>query len=103
VLPGWEETDYFSETDRAALRLTEAITRVASCWRVVCVLGGAEFVQSGLPPAACSGYDPGSSTLSGSPVLETKTTRSLAGSVRLVFSVRTWWAPGCSTQFSPWW
>jgi alkylhydroperoxidase AhpD family core domain len=28
VLPGWEETDYFSETDRAALRLTEAITRV---------------------------------------------------------------------------
>lgn len=29
VLPGWEETDYFSETDRAALRLTEAITRVA--------------------------------------------------------------------------
>lgn len=29
VLPGWEETDYFSETDRAALRLTEAVTRVA--------------------------------------------------------------------------
>ncbi|MGI5509179.1 carboxymuconolactone decarboxylase family protein [Streptomyces sp. CA-106131] len=29
VLPGWEETDYFSQTDRAALRLTEAITRVA--------------------------------------------------------------------------
>ncbi|MGW0231503.1 carboxymuconolactone decarboxylase family protein [Actinopolymorpha singaporensis] len=29
VLPGWEETGYFSETDRAALRLTEAITRVA--------------------------------------------------------------------------
>ncbi|MEW9529147.1 carboxymuconolactone decarboxylase family protein [Microbispora sp. NPDC049125] len=28
VLPGWEETGYFSETDRAALRLTEAITRV---------------------------------------------------------------------------
>jgi alkylhydroperoxidase family enzyme len=28
VLPGWEETDYFSETDRAALCLTEAITRV---------------------------------------------------------------------------
>jgi AhpD family alkylhydroperoxidase len=28
VLPGWEETAYFSETDRAALRLTEAITRV---------------------------------------------------------------------------
>ncbi|MEV5011192.1 MULTISPECIES: carboxymuconolactone decarboxylase family protein [unclassified Streptomyces] len=29
VLPGWEETGYFSETDRAALRLTEAITRVS--------------------------------------------------------------------------
>ncbi|MFC4017437.1 carboxymuconolactone decarboxylase family protein [Micromonospora sp. GCM10011542] len=29
VLPAWEETDYFSETDRAALRLTEAITLVA--------------------------------------------------------------------------
>ena len=28
VLPGWEETGYFSETDRAALRLTEAITCV---------------------------------------------------------------------------
>lgn len=28
VLPGWEETGYFSEADRAALRLTEAITRV---------------------------------------------------------------------------
>ncbi len=28
VLPGWEETGYFSETDRAALRLTEAITLV---------------------------------------------------------------------------
>ncbi|MGW4559449.1 carboxymuconolactone decarboxylase family protein [Streptomyces sp. NPDC004365] len=28
VLPSWEETSYFSETDRAALRLTEAITRV---------------------------------------------------------------------------
>lgn len=28
VLPGWAETGYFSETDRAALRLTEAITRV---------------------------------------------------------------------------
>ncbi|MDI3403203.1 carboxymuconolactone decarboxylase family protein [Streptomyces cavernicola] len=28
VLPGWEEAGYFSETDRAALRLTEAITRV---------------------------------------------------------------------------
>lgn len=29
VLPAWEETGYFSDTDRAALRLTEAITRVA--------------------------------------------------------------------------
>lgn len=29
VLPAWEETGYFSETDRAALRLTEAITRVS--------------------------------------------------------------------------
>ena len=29
VLPGWEETGYFSETDRAALRLAEAITRVS--------------------------------------------------------------------------
>ncbi|WP_432844968.1 carboxymuconolactone decarboxylase family protein [Amycolatopsis sp. CA-161197] len=29
VLPAWEETGYFSETDRAALRLAEAITRVA--------------------------------------------------------------------------
>ncbi|MGX1548801.1 carboxymuconolactone decarboxylase family protein [Streptomyces adustus] len=28
VLPAWEETGYFSETDRAALRLAEAITRV---------------------------------------------------------------------------
>jgi AhpD family alkylhydroperoxidase len=28
VLPGWEESGYFSENDRAALRLTEAITRV---------------------------------------------------------------------------
>ena len=28
VLPAWAETGYFSETDRAALRLTEAITRV---------------------------------------------------------------------------
>ncbi|MEU8757466.1 carboxymuconolactone decarboxylase family protein [Streptomyces chartreusis] len=28
VLPAWEETGYFSEIDRAALRLTEAITRV---------------------------------------------------------------------------
>lgn len=28
VLPGWEETGYPSETDRAALRLTEAVTRV---------------------------------------------------------------------------
>ncbi|MFF4901821.1 carboxymuconolactone decarboxylase family protein [Streptomyces sp. NPDC001068] len=28
VLPGWEETGYFSATDRAALRLTEAITLV---------------------------------------------------------------------------
>ncbi|MGW4659511.1 carboxymuconolactone decarboxylase family protein [Streptomyces sp. NPDC004279] len=28
ALPSWEETSYFSETDRAALRLTEAITRV---------------------------------------------------------------------------
>ncbi|MFI5614434.1 carboxymuconolactone decarboxylase family protein [Amycolatopsis sp. NPDC051903] len=29
VLPAWEETEYFSETDRAALRLTEAVARVA--------------------------------------------------------------------------
>ncbi|WP_243983335.1 carboxymuconolactone decarboxylase family protein [Streptomyces sp. NEAU-YJ-81] len=29
VLPGWEETGYFSETDRAALHLTEAVTRVS--------------------------------------------------------------------------
>jgi AhpD family alkylhydroperoxidase len=29
VLPAWEETGYFSETERAALRLTEAITRVS--------------------------------------------------------------------------
>lgn len=29
VLPAWEETGYFSETDRAALRLTEAIARVS--------------------------------------------------------------------------
>ncbi|WP_399931848.1 carboxymuconolactone decarboxylase family protein [Streptomyces kanamyceticus] len=29
VLPGWEETGYFSETERAALRLTEAVTRVS--------------------------------------------------------------------------
>ncbi|MFF3878579.1 carboxymuconolactone decarboxylase family protein [Streptomyces sp. NPDC001978] len=29
VLAAWEETGYFSETDRAALRLTEAITRVS--------------------------------------------------------------------------
>jgi AhpD family alkylhydroperoxidase len=29
VLPAWEETGYFSDTDRAALRLTEAITRVS--------------------------------------------------------------------------
>jgi AhpD family alkylhydroperoxidase len=29
VLPAWEETGYFSETDRAALRLAEAITRVS--------------------------------------------------------------------------
>ncbi|BAU82058.1 alkylhydroperoxidase [Streptomyces laurentii] len=28
VLPAWEETGCFSETDRAALRLTEAVTRV---------------------------------------------------------------------------
>ena len=28
VLPAWEETGYFTETDRTALRLTEAITRV---------------------------------------------------------------------------
>ncbi|MEV6741721.1 carboxymuconolactone decarboxylase family protein [Streptomyces sp. NPDC051104] len=28
VLPAWAETGYFSEIDRAALRLTEAITRV---------------------------------------------------------------------------
>ncbi|MCQ4211340.1 carboxymuconolactone decarboxylase family protein [Streptomyces longispororuber] len=29
VLPGWEETGYFTETERAALRLAEAVTRVA--------------------------------------------------------------------------
>jgi AhpD family alkylhydroperoxidase len=29
VLPAWEETGYFSEIERAALRLTEAITRVS--------------------------------------------------------------------------
>src|SRR5690349_19294063 len=29
VLPAWEETGYFSEIDRAALRLTEAITLVS--------------------------------------------------------------------------
>ncbi|MEU4673241.1 carboxymuconolactone decarboxylase family protein [Amycolatopsis sp. NPDC023774] len=29
VLPAWEEADYFSATDRAALRLAEAITRVS--------------------------------------------------------------------------
>ncbi|QKW33498.1 carboxymuconolactone decarboxylase family protein [Actinomadura sp. NAK00032] len=29
VLPGWEETGYFSHTDRAALRLAEAVTRVS--------------------------------------------------------------------------
>ncbi|MEV4604586.1 carboxymuconolactone decarboxylase family protein [Amycolatopsis sp. NPDC049253] len=29
VLPAWEETGYFSATDRAALRLAEAITRVS--------------------------------------------------------------------------
>ncbi|MFI8944275.1 carboxymuconolactone decarboxylase family protein [Streptomyces syringium] len=29
VLPGWEETGYFSETERAALRLTEAVTHVS--------------------------------------------------------------------------
>ena len=28
MLPGWEEPGTFSETDRAALRLTEAVTRV---------------------------------------------------------------------------
>lgn len=28
VLPAWGETGYFSETDRAALRLTEAVTQV---------------------------------------------------------------------------
>lgn len=28
VLPAWEETGYFTGTDRAALRLAEAITRV---------------------------------------------------------------------------
>lgn len=28
VLPGWEETGYFTETERAALRLAEAVTRV---------------------------------------------------------------------------
>ncbi|TDO56706.1 hypothetical protein EV651_11293 [Kribbella sp. VKM Ac-2571] len=29
TLPAWEETGYFSGTDRAALRLTEAITLVS--------------------------------------------------------------------------
>ncbi|MDF6040985.1 carboxymuconolactone decarboxylase family protein [Streptomyces sp. JH14] len=29
VLPAWEESGYFSETDRAALRLTEAIAHVS--------------------------------------------------------------------------
>ncbi|MEU6423686.1 carboxymuconolactone decarboxylase family protein [Streptomyces spiralis] len=29
VLPAWQETGYFSEADRAALRLTEAIARVS--------------------------------------------------------------------------
>lgn len=29
VLPGWEETGYFSDTERAALRLTEAIALVS--------------------------------------------------------------------------
>jgi alkylhydroperoxidase family enzyme len=29
VLPGWDETGYFSATDRAALRLTDAVTRVS--------------------------------------------------------------------------
>lgn len=29
VLPAWDEAGYFSETDRAALRLTEAVTRVS--------------------------------------------------------------------------
>ncbi|MEU5566328.1 carboxymuconolactone decarboxylase family protein [Micromonospora musae] len=29
VLPAWAETGYFSETDRAALRLTEAVTLVS--------------------------------------------------------------------------
>ncbi|MER5603721.1 carboxymuconolactone decarboxylase family protein [Streptomyces sp. NPDC002265] len=29
VLPAWEETGYFSETERAALRLTEAIAQVS--------------------------------------------------------------------------
>ncbi|MEU1672333.1 carboxymuconolactone decarboxylase family protein [Streptomyces roseifaciens] len=29
VLPGWEETGYFSETEQAALRLVEAVTRVS--------------------------------------------------------------------------
>lgn len=29
VLPAWGESGYFSETDRAALRLTEAVTLVA--------------------------------------------------------------------------
>lgn len=28
MLPGWEKTGYFSKTDRAALRLTKAVTRV---------------------------------------------------------------------------
>jgi hypothetical protein len=46
-------------------------------------------------------YFGGSSTLSLSPVFEMKMTSSFARLDRLVFSVSTWWAPGCSTQFSP--
>ncbi|MGA5540721.1 carboxymuconolactone decarboxylase family protein [Mycobacterium sp. NPDC051198] len=29
VLPAWDETGYFSETDRAALALAEAVTRIS--------------------------------------------------------------------------
>lgn len=29
VLPAWQETGYFSETDRAALALAEAVTRIS--------------------------------------------------------------------------
>jgi hypothetical protein len=43
-----------------------------------------------LPAVAVSGYRWGSSTFSSAPASATKTTKSLARSVELVFSVRTW-------------